>query len=285
MNGWLIYDYNQYKKNKWFADELISRTSVFCDIKLIIVEHLRFGVSENTYFFMYDGVRVDAPDFAICRAIYPLLSRSLEMAGTRVFNDSRISTICNDKRLTYLTVTNSGIPIQKTFFYDTRFSPASNSVFIQYPYILKSADGHGGNEVFWISNEEEYRTSINSIVSSGYLSQEICHTTGRDLRVYVLGGRIVASVLRSSDNFRSNYSLGGRIELISLSNKEVLIVKKILSLLPVIPDFVGIDFLVNDGEWVFNEIEDVVGTRMLYELTSLDIADLFSKHIHKEMTK
>ena len=35
---------------------------------------------------------------------------------------------------------------------------------------------------------------------------------------------------------------------------------------------VGVDFLFHQGQLVFNEIEDAVGTRMLYMHTQLDIA-------------
>ena len=284
MNGWLVYDRKQYDKNKWFANELISQISEFCEMRLIIVEQLRFGVSDNSYVFIHNGEKLDVPDFVVCRTIFPLLSQALEMAGARVFNNSRVSAICNDKRLTYLTLMNSGVPILKTLFFDIRFSPSKETVYDQYPYILKSAEGHGGSEVFWINNEEDYYNSINKINSCSFLSQEVCATTGRDLRVYVLGGSIVSAVLRSSDGFKSNYSLGGRIELFPLNERQTQTVEKVLSALPFAPDFVGVDFLLNNGELIFNEIEDVVGTRMLYELSDINIANRFSKYIREQMT-
>ena len=44
-------------------------------------------------------------------------------------------------------------------------------------------------------------------------------------------------------------------------------------------DFVGVDFIRNGGRWVLNEIEDVVGTRMLYSLTDIDAADRYIEYI------
>jgi glutathione synthase/RimK-type ligase-like ATP-grasp enzyme len=41
----------------------------------------------------------------------------------------------------------------------------------------------------------------------------------------------------------------------------------------------GIDFVFHNGEAVFNEIEDVVGARMLYQYTDIDIVDLYVEHI------
>jgi len=45
------------------------------------------------------------------------------------------------------------------------------------------------------------------------------------------------------------------------------------------PDFVGIDFIFSDGKPYLNEIEDVVGTRMLYKLTDLDPAKMYIEYI------
>ena len=67
-----------------------------------------------------------------------------------------------------------------------------------------------------------------------------------------------------------------------LSSEEVRTVKAVLRCLPCLPDFVGIDFLA-DKELIFNEVEDVVGTRMLYETTDKDAARLYSEYIRRVM--
>ena len=35
--------------------------------------------------------------------------------------------------------------------------------------------------------------------------------------------------------------------------------------------FVGIDFIVDKGNWIVNEMEDPVGTRMLYQTSSKNV--------------
>jgi gamma-F420-2:alpha-L-glutamate ligase len=43
---------------------------------------------------------------------------------------------------------------------------------------------------------------------------------------------------------------------------------------------VGIDFLIGDkGELIFNEIEDVVGARMLYQCTDINLVGLYLDYI------
>ena len=48
-------------------------------------------------------------------------------------------------------------------------------------------------------------------------------------------------------------------------------------------DFAGIDLIFHEGRPVLNEIEDVVGSRMLYAHTDLDIQELFLDHAEREL--
>ena len=98
------------------------------------------------------------------------------------------------------------------------------------------------------------------------------------MRVYVLGGKVLVAVKRSSKtDFRSNFSLGGNAELTTVSQKVLEYIERIVKELEA--DFIGIDFIRHNGEWVLNEIEDVVGTRMIYSLTKTDAAEVYIKYI------
>ena len=98
------------------------------------------------------------------------------------------------------------------------------------------------------------------------------------MRVYVLGGEVLAAVKRTSEcDFRSNFSLGGKAEIIDLPDEVKEYIRLIIEALS--PDLVGIDFIRHNGEWVLGEIEDVVGTRMLYALTDIDAADEYVGYV------
>ena len=90
---------------------------------------------------------------------------------------------------------------------------------------------------------------------------------------------MVASVLRSSDtDFRANFKLDGRAEVMECPDAAMDAVRRIVPEL--MPDFVGIDFVFGDGGDVFlNEVENVVGTRMLYTLTDMDPARMYMEYI------
>ena len=108
--------------------------------------------------------------------------------------------------------------------------------------------------------------------------QQMAPIRGRDMRIYVLGGRIIASVMRSSDtDFRANFKLGGKAEIVEPPEEAVDIVGRIRPEL--MPDFIGVDSVVGRDGVYLNELEDVVGTRMLYSLTDLDPALMYMEYV------
>ncbi|WP_405344911.1 RimK family alpha-L-glutamate ligase [Ruminococcus sp.] len=283
MTGWIVYDSKQYERNRWFAEELQKHCLSFCDAKLIITERLSFGISDNCPSMLYDNTPISAPDFVIMRSIFPLLSDFLETAGARVFNDSTTARICNDKRLTHLSVLRSGVRMMDTLFFDRDYFSQNDLSALSYPAVVKSASGHGGKEVFFVNSSDELLTAVSSIHDSRFLIQNPFSPSGQDLRVYVLGGRVIGSALRTSDSLKSNFSLGGKATFHTLAAHEQSAVSAVLAALPFSPDFIGIDFLYGGADLIFNEIEDVVGTRMLYETSDLDPASLYVSYIKNVM--
>lgn len=277
MTGWLIYPKAEAEKNQWFAQNLIEYAkNCDMDLKLKYTENIAFGISQNEL-----CVKEELPQFVINRSFFSLLSEFFEKAGVRVFNNSFVSNICNDKRKTHFYLADKGIPMMDTLFFDRRFF-SYDTEYIKYPCVVKPADGHGGEGVYIVNNKYELSDAVKNYKSDCFLVQKIADTKGKDLRVYVLGNKILAGALRSSDiDFRSNFSLGGKAELYNISQKEQALIEKVISCFDF--TYAGIDFIFDNGEMKLNEIEDVVGARMLYSLTDLNVHKLFIDYIKKQM--
>lgn len=222
-------------------------------------------------------------DFAIVRAIAPEISKELEEMGIAVYNNVVVSEICNDKWRTYQYIgAHTGVPFMKNATAEEFL--AGESAF-SYPLVVKSRRGHGGTEVFFVSSYSEAAALIEKYPKGSLIVQEMASDIGRDVRVFVIGERIIASMLRISENdFRSNYCLGGRAVCYELSEQETRMVKEIIGCFSF--GMVGIDFIFHEGKAVFNEIEDVVGARMLYDCTEIDIVKEYVDFIvEKEMRR
>ena len=140
---------------------------------------------------------------------------------------------------------------------------------------MKSTDGHGGKEVYLIHEINEVKA--HQIANKKYIFQEFYKNDG-DLRIYVLGKKVVGAVIRNNpSDFRSNFSLGGEVKAYEPNQEIVDTATKIAKLLDA--NYIGVDFLNVDGHWLVNEIEDPVGARMLYKASDIDITELLATYI------
>lgn len=260
MTGWLVYSPEGVQRNQRFIDDfLINAKKLNIDLRLILEE---------------DAYASPFPDFAIIRTMNFDLSVSLEKNGVAVFNPSQTSYICNDKWRTYLFASSLGLPIPRTS-YELSPETVTNS---DYPYVLKACDGHGGTQVYLITDSDSETTARFQLSQIPSVRQEFVSNPGKDLRVYVMGGRIISCMLRESDiSFKSNFSLGGKAREIFPSKDVIEIVECISGYLN--NSFIGIDFIFHNGKPLLNEIEDVVGCRMLYSKTDIDITFEYLKYI------
>ncbi|MBP2077438.1 ATP-grasp domain-containing protein [Oceanobacillus polygoni] len=280
--GWLIYQEKDAIQNstyiEWFIEE--ARLQAL-SLQLVHREAMKMGVVQNKQQVLIDSEPVQLPDFAIVRTIEPLLNLHLETMGVTVFNSSSVATICNDKALTHHYIHQLGLPMVDTIY--SKKELMQDIPPLDYPFIVKEVSGRGGRQVFYITNEQDWLTCRKTI-QGNIIMQSTAVQLGKDLRVFVVGKEIIGSVLRkSSTDFRANFTLGGEAELYLLNGSEEKLIKKIIDHF----DFgmVGIDFLIgHDGTLLFNEIEDVVGSRTLSACSDINILEAYIGHIKRCIT-
>ncbi len=266
--GWLIYDEEGAARNAWFIEECLRYAQEYgLDLRLKIAVNRR--VDEG-----------DLPDFALVRTIAPTMSAWLEERDVRVVNSAEVSAVANDKWITYQRALALDLPVMTTMV----SSACETGSPMGYPVVVKLRDGHGGKDVYKLDNEQEYRAFWTAHRPEDFITQAMCSDVGKDMRVYVLGGEVLGAVLRTSaTDFRSNFSLGGEVQSVPVPAQIEKILKKLQEKMRL--DFAGIDFISHCGEWVLNEMEDVVGSRMLYKTTGLDVAKAYIEHVKNTIEK
>lgn len=260
VKGILVYTSADAEYNKWFIDHIIEEGRK-CNLDIRLVLSDKEEVSDNDI------------DFAIVRNRDSKLCKRLEENNIRCFNSSYVVNIGNDKWEMYKDFNSAGIPVMYT-----------QRTKLPYPFVMKPVDGHGGENVYLIKNADEYERAIdaNPDEKTGkFIFQVPATEKGRDIRVYVVGGIILTAMERiavdTEKDFRSNYSLNGNAKEHALTDEELKLAAKVADHIKA--DFVGIDLIYNNGRPVVNEIEDAVGTRMLYSLTDIDPVREFVAHI------
>ena len=260
ISGLIIYNELDIERNKWFITKCLNvfNNELF-SLKLI---------DEKS---ALDNVSCQKVDFVINRSRNHSLVKRFEEQGVLCFNNSFTNEIANDKSKTFNLLKEHEIECVESLPLDA---------IDEYPFIMKSVDGHGGKEVFLLNSKEETE-EIAKKSHKKYVYQKYLKNSG-DLRVYVLGNSIIGAVLRhNKQDFRSNYSLGGEVEDY-LPNFDVIETSlKIGEILNA--DFIGVDFLKIGDDFIVNEIEDPVGSRMLLQVSGTDAVSLFIDYIKDKL--
>lgn len=266
MNAWILYAKEDSIKNQQFIDMFMEESKKHnVSLELVYVEDLyKKGIGE-------------VPDFVISRMRDFNLAKKLEQLGTRVFNPSETIRIGNQKWETYKYLTNHNINCIPTKMCQPEeledLIKSSNN-----PFVVKAVSGHGGSQVF-LSTETTFQEMIQKIGNDQMIVQPYMAQYSKDVRVYVLGNKILAACERSCHgDFRANFSLGGSVRLITLTQEQERAAKEVMQYF----DFAlaGIDFLCNEkGEFVLNEIEDCVGSRMLYQVSDIQVVPLYFDYL------
>lgn len=265
MRIWLVYDRDNIPRNQFFIDRwLAAGRERGVQVSVVTREEIRFGIRDSLL-SLAAASHQGLPDCAVIRANDPLLSGQLEGMGIPVFNNARLARICNDKRLTHQMA--SGLfPMMDTVF----LHPQADKCPFPYPVVVKAAHGNGGRQVYLAEDEPAFRRALGAIAPDGALVQPLCDTPGRDVRVYMLGQEVVKTMMRVSDsNFRSNIGLGASARPFDPGEEALALARHFAQTLDA--GLIGVDFLFHQGRLVFNEMEDAVGTRMLYALGERDI--------------
>ena len=216
------------------------------------------------------------------------LGRALERQGYRLYNSASAIEACDNKALTFEKLEGvcripKTLKIPMTFNtigYDDLSFESRIGDKLGYPYIIKECLGSYGGQVYIAKDPAQARRILKDIEGRDCIAQEyIKSSCGRDLRAYVVGGRVVAAMERYNDNdFRSNIANGGKAKPYSINTEQekmaVTAVKK-LGL-----DFAGVDILFgNEDEPILCEVNSNAQFGALLEVTSIDISDALFEYI------
>ena len=215
--------------------------------------------------------RDDRKSIRLCNNIVPIPDVLLARTGSgtghfnlsviRQFERLNVPTIPNsasieaskDKMYANQILAQAGLPIPKTML--TRFPCKAELVdkVVGFPCVLKVVTGSHGKGVYLCNTAKEFE-DLSELVSSidfkaSMIIQEyVQYSEGRDLRVIVIGGRVVGAMLRQSTDgsFKANISRGGEgSPYVVDDHMEMLAIQtaKILDL-----DIAGVDLLFStDG--------------------------------------
>ncbi|MBA3258948.1 MAG: RimK family alpha-L-glutamate ligase [Gemmatimonadales bacterium] len=196
----------------------------------------------------------------------------LEDRGVRVMNSPRAIERTVDKFWTSALLEQCGLPTPETIVCETA-EEASAAFRVLGDAIVKPLFGSMGLGMVRVSDEEMafrvFRT-IEQIRGVYYLQRAIDHD-GRDIRAFVVGGRVLGAIERRSEGWRTNLSRGGTACPVRLSEEwSALAVRAAAA---VGAEYAGVDLLpARDGGVYVLEVNGIPGWQGLQQATGLDVA-------------
>ena len=151
--------------------------------------------------------------------------RQFEMMGVYTPAKSIAISRSRDKLRSIQLLSKAGVVIPKTIFSRETSDVDDLLNHLGTPVIIKLASGTQGNGVVLAETRKVARSVIQAfyVNDTAFLIQEfIEESAGTDIRAFVVGNKVVASMKRQSldDDFRSNIHQGGSGVAIKLTDEE-----------------------------------------------------------------
>jgi ribosomal protein S6--L-glutamate ligase/tetrahydromethanopterin:alpha-L-glutamate ligase len=236
------------------------------DYDAIIVRKVPGGTAERVFY------RMDA------------LHR-LEDLGVYVLNPSDSIEVAVDKYYTSARLEDAGIKTPRTVVTESFQEAMKAYEELGGDVIVKPLFGSLGMGMSRVSDEDvAYRIFRALEMTQGvYYIQEYISHGNRDIRVFVIGGEVVASMLRTADDWKTNISAGGRAEPYKL--EEELVELSVEASEAIGLEYSGVDILRSqeDGEAYVIELNSTPGWQGLQTVTKKDITSLVVDYLQSKL--
>ena len=235
------------------------------------------------------------PDFVIYWDKDILLAQRLESAGVRLFNCAKAVEVCDNKALTCLELVKAGVRIPKTIIAPKTFEGVGYTKLdfldkaideLGLPLVIKESYGSFGMQVYLAETRNMAVEIIDSLGHKDFIMQEFVATSrGRDLRVNVVGGKVVATIYRYNDgDFRSNLTIGGMMKSYEINDEQAQLAVDACKALHL--DFAGVDVMfAEDDKPVICEVNSNTHFKTTLDCTGINLADSIMEYISGEMRK
>lgn len=269
------------------AGELLGHEMHFLNIK-----HCYMKLDAHQPEIHYRGGRILNDFDAIIPRIRPSMTyygcsliRHFESLKVFSLNNAASITQSRDKLFSLQLLLSHGVEIPTTGFAN---SPLDTSDLISMvggsPLIIKLLEGTQGKGVVLAETKKAAESVINAFKSlnANILVQEfIKEANGKDLRLFVVDGKVVAAMQREAlpGEFRANIHLGGKASVVKVTAEEKRIAIKAAKAMNL--KVAGVDIIRSSKGPLLLEVNSSPGLEGIEGATGKDIAGEMIKAIEK----
>ena len=284
MNGWILYK-NPIEES-WETNRLVEEfTKQDIEIRVVNPNDVDIFVDRDDRKSIIVGGKPRAlPDFVIPRTgsgttyFIKAIIRHLERLGVTLINGSNAIDTVKDKLYTQQVLGESNLPVPKTLLVRHPIKLEWVEKNLTFPVIIKTLSGSFGAGVFMAEDKKQFKQLLKmaEITKKSYniiVQEFIKDSWGKDLRVFVLNGKVVGCMMRQAvyDDFRANITRGGEGIPYQIDENIEWLGGESARLLGL--DIAGVDLLFDNGGYKICEVNSSPGFEGMDKFTHTNIAE------------
>jgi len=203
----------------------------------------------------------------------------LQELGVKVVNSARTIERTVDKYYTSALLESAGIPTPRTVVTE-RFDEAMQAFQELGDVVVKPLFGSEGRGMVRVCDEDAAYRAFKALELGRYVFylQGFIPHANWDIRSFVVGGEVVAAMVRRAEGWKTNVAKGASVEPLELSEELRELSLRACTVLEA--DYAGIDILeAEGGGYYVTEVNGIPGWRGLQKTAQVDIADRIVDHV------
>ncbi|MGB3932121.1 MAG: RimK family alpha-L-glutamate ligase, partial [bacterium] len=208
----------------------------------------------------------------------------LEKRGVYLFNPPKVVERTVDKYYTTSLLATAGLPTPPTVVTENYSEAMAAFAELGEDVVVKPLFGSLGRGMVRVTDPDTAHRVFRALDLGRYvyyLQQFVPHDN-QDLRVFVLGGRVVGAMLRRGDSWKTNIALGARPQAVTLRPEEEELALEAARVLGAA--YAGVDLLRSrEGELYVLEVNGIPGWQGLQEVCEVDVAGEIADYVLKEL--
>ena len=213
--------------------------------------------------------------------------RQFEMMGVYPLNESNAIGRARDKLRSLQLLANQNMPMPNTAFaHATQQTEELIAMVGGSPVVVKLLEGSQGAGVVLAETKKAAESVIEAFkaVNANFLVQEfIKEASGSDIRCFVIGDKVVASMMRvaKEGDFRSNLHRGGSaipVELTAEEHKIAVKAAKVMGL-----NVAGVDLIRSERGPLIIEVNSSPGLEGIEKASDVNVVGLIVEYIENNV--
>jgi RimK family alpha-L-glutamate ligase len=211
--------------------------------------------------------------------------RAMQFLDVPIINSPECMEISTDKMLTSLLLKKNNISTPDTIVCEDEKIALDAYHKLGEDIVVKPMYGSKGTGVTRVNNEgfAEYLFYNLARMDEPFYIQKYIEHNNKDIRAFVIGGQVVASMERIGTDWRTNIAKGAQGVAIKLDEEGCEMAIKSTEIVK--GEVMGVDLIKTEEGYSIIEINAVPGINGIQEATNLDIAGMMADYFIKTFKK